>query len=69
MAHTCENCAHFKPYEDEASLMDEGWCKRYPPALVRPCTSGDSSHTALWAQPFIHSGETCGEWVHTESLT
>lgn len=56
---SCSECKHFRPEYGS----HEGFCHRYPPALVSSNPSVRRPDSLDWAFPKISSHNYCGEFL------
>jgi len=57
MTPNCKSCFHYKPEEDKTFVLDYGYCKRFPPAVM---SDGDGHPCSEW--PVVDEVSHCGEW-------
>lgn len=56
MDRNCTNCRHYRPAEENESVLDYGECRRMPPVIVMI----DDDPSTMFPQ--VDAQADCGEW-------
>jgi hypothetical protein len=62
----CVNCIHFKPAE-ASQPPGNGFCRRYPPVVIRTAGSAKAAHQVTCARPVVQVDDSCGEFRQDSS--